>query len=241
MTVIAEWFTCPYLISWASSHIFSPLPIWRGGVIEWLWWAPSVQSGSTHHSCSHVSLAYLCTRFLDRNMWTCAVRSVHDLHRQKVPKKMTDRYSKFSNSCQTRFLCLEISGKGRTKGLQLFGSSTWPSVRTEETIWSILAFLLLETVVHLLGALGASQKHTENRLKIKLTQISNVFFPIGSIQGIWQERSNTNTGPHPSLCVPWNDRMSVQLLLVCTGYWENFPPANWYKDVLNLPEEPERL
>lgn len=128
--------------------------------------------------CSYVSPAYLHRTFLDRSIWTCAMRSlhvrptVHDLHGQRVPKKMTGTFPEFSNSCQTIFPWFEISGKG----LWLFGSPTGSPVRIEESWridWSLSAFLLLQPVLHLPETYG-------NQLKIKLTpRFLTLFFSCG--------------------------------------------------------------
>ena len=52
MTVTGEGSPCPYLDPRAFRFIFSPLSSWGGGVIEWLWWAPGIQPGSTHHTAN---------------------------------------------------------------------------------------------------------------------------------------------------------------------------------------------
>ena len=59
MMVMAEWSPCPYLDPDynAFRYISSPLSSWGGGVIEWLWWAPGVQPGSTHRNMDLIRLS----------------------------------------------------------------------------------------------------------------------------------------------------------------------------------------
>lgn len=40
---------CPYLDPWAFSYNFSLLCRW-GKVIQWIWWAPVIQSRPNHHT-----------------------------------------------------------------------------------------------------------------------------------------------------------------------------------------------
>lgn len=56
--------------------------------------------------------------------------TMHDLHGQTVPKKITDKFPEFSNSCQKRFLCLKIS----EKGLWLFGRQTSARIKNHEEL-----------------------------------------------------------------------------------------------------------
>ena len=42
-------YPCPYLNPPAFHYVFVSSVQLRRGVIEWLWWAPGIQPGSTHH------------------------------------------------------------------------------------------------------------------------------------------------------------------------------------------------
>lgn len=94
---------------------------------------------------------------------------------------MTNKFLEFSKSCQTIFLCLEISGKG----LWLFRSPTGAAevriVESQESRgigWFSSAALLLETVLHLSEQMN---KQTQNEVN---TKIFNAFFPMVSLQQI---------------------------------------------------------
>lgn len=111
--------------------------------------------------------------------------TMHSLHGQKVAKEMTNKFLEFSKSCQTIFLCLEISGKG----LWLFRSPTGASevriVESQESrgigwFWSTV--LLLESALCLSEQTNKqTYKQTQNQVN---TKIFNAFLPMVSFQQI---------------------------------------------------------
>lgn len=103
--------------------------------------------------------------------------TMHDLHGQTVPKKITDKFPEFSNSCQTRFLCLEISGKG----LCLFGSQTSARIKKHEELTGFCQ------PSYCCSLFCAFQKHTATRFKTKWAPRCSVpfFSPVRWVQNIF--------------------------------------------------------